>query len=70
MRWVERLQEAVGWREARWECDWAEAESELGTALPSDFKAMYERFGPGCFSLVLWLPGGPGQAQLPDRLVG
>lgn len=50
MRWVDRLQEATGWRGSRWECDWAEVEATLGTRLPSDYKEVYERFGPGQFS--------------------
>ena len=64
MQWVDRLQEAVGSQEAPWECDWTETETELGTALPSDFKAMYGRFGPGYFSLVLWLRGDRGRNSL------
>jgi hypothetical protein len=47
---VDRLQEATGWQEPRWNCDWSETESALGALLPSDYKELCSRFGPGYFS--------------------
>jgi hypothetical protein len=55
MQWVDRLQEATGWRE----CDWAATESTLGTSLPADYKEICERFGSGYFSSSHFKPGDP-----------
>lgn len=60
MEWVGRLKEAIGWREERRECDWSETEESLGAPLPSDFKELFESFGPGEFSSSLWLRGDRG----------
>jgi hypothetical protein len=59
MQWVDRIQEATGWREARWECDWGPTEVALGVSLPIDYKELCERFGPGYFSSYIWV--------MPDR---
>jgi hypothetical protein len=50
MQWVDRLQDATGWRGTRWECDWGSVESAVGVTLPDDYKALCDRFGPGYFS--------------------
>lgn len=50
MSWVDRLLEVTGWRESEWVCDWSEVESELGVSLPSEYKELCRRFGPGYFS--------------------
>jgi len=50
VQWVDRLREATGWREPRWECDWTATESALGTSLPTDYKELCDRFGSGYFS--------------------
>lgn len=50
MSWVDRLQEITGWREEPWECDWSGTEAALGVAIPSDYKELCERFGPGYFT--------------------
>jgi hypothetical protein len=60
VEWVERLQEAINWHEERRECDWSETEEALGVSLPSDFKELFECFGPGEFSSSLWLMGDQG----------
>lgn len=59
VRWVNRLQGVTGWRAAQWDCDWAETEAALGTPLPSDYKELCARFGPGRFANYL--------VVLPDR---
>lgn len=66
-KWVDRLQEAVGWREPGWEYDWSVTESTLGVALPSDYKALCERFGPGSFSSSIWMLGDD---TMEDSLLG
>lgn len=77
MEWVDRLQEATGWQEPRWECDWEAIESALGTSLPTDYKELCDRFGsgyfssshfrPGDFTWNLWVKPGRGySALLPD----
>jgi hypothetical protein len=48
--WVDRLLELTGWSEPAWECEWAETEAELGVSLPSDYKELCTRFGPGIFA--------------------
>ncbi|MFE4369674.1 hypothetical protein ACFRMN_15865 [Streptomyces sp. NPDC056835] len=49
--WMERLVRITGWTQPaqRPDVDWAEVESRLGTALPSDYKRMVETFGNGAF---------------------
>jgi hypothetical protein len=63
--WIDLLQEVTGWCQPRWECDWAETETVLGTRLPSDYKELCERFGPGEFSSSLWVMLDQG----PDSLL-
>lgn len=48
---LERLRQITGWTgpARRPDADWAEVESRLGTALPSDYKRMVETFGDGAF---------------------
>lgn len=53
--WVDRLQEITGWDGYEWDFDWGDIQAELGTALPSDFKELCERFGPGYFSSTVWV---------------
>ena len=65
MSWVDRLQEATGWHQEPLELDWAELESELGTALPEDYKEICARFEPGSFSAFLSLLRG-GDHRLYD----
>ncbi|MEU8975904.1 hypothetical protein AB0D11_43130 [Streptomyces monashensis] len=68
--WMERLIRITGWTQPaqRPDVDWAEVESRLGTALPSDYKRMVETFGVGAFDAYLDLSQephtGPG-----DRVV-
>lgn len=57
VQWVDRLQEATGWREPRRQGDWTAAESALGTSLPADYKELCERFGSGYFSSSHFGPG-------------
>jgi SUKH superfamily protein len=61
MDWVDMIQEATGWHGSRWRCDWREAESELGVSLPSDYKELCERFGPGEFSSSIWVMFDQGE---------
>ncbi|MEU3891900.1 SMI1/KNR4 family protein [Streptomyces sp. NPDC029041] len=35
--------------------DWAQAESDLGTALPADYKQLVETYGDGIFDETIWL---------------
>jgi hypothetical protein len=49
-QWVDRLLELTGWDQPRWECEWGETEAELGVSLPSDYKELCARFGPGIFA--------------------
>lgn len=49
-KWVDRLQGITGWRGEGWECNWSDTETVLGVALPSDYKELCRRFGPGYFS--------------------
>lgn len=53
-QWVDRLQEATDWRGPRRECDWTAIESELGTQLPTGWKEICVRFGPGSFSYYIF----------------
>lgn len=59
--WVERLKQITGWPQnaRRPDMDWAEVESRLGLALPSDYTRMVETFGEGAFD------GHPGLNQGP-----
>lgn len=57
VQWVDRLQEATGWREPGWECDWSAVESALGTSLSADYKELCDRFGSGYFSSSHFKPG-------------
>jgi hypothetical protein len=49
-QWIDRLVELTGWNEPRWECEWTQTEAELGVSLPSDYKELCARFGPGIFA--------------------
>lgn len=61
MHWTDRLQETTGWNGPRRECDWTALESALGTSLPTDWKELFVRFGPGSFSsYVFALQNGEG----------
>lgn len=64
MQWVDRLQDVTGWQEPRWECDWRSVESDLGMALPGDYKELCDRFGPGYFSRYIWVVPGMGQESV------
>ncbi|MER8073267.1 hypothetical protein ABTZ59_33930 [Streptomyces sp. NPDC094034] len=59
--WMERLRRITGWTQPaqRPDVDWAEVESRLGTALPSDYKRMVETFGEGAFDGFLDLNQEP-----------
>lgn len=59
--WVERLKQLTGWTQGdqRPDVDWAEVESRLGLALPSDYKRMVETFGEGAFDDFLDLNQEP-----------
>ncbi|MFD5951960.1 SMI1/KNR4 family protein [Streptomyces collinus] len=35
--------------------EWAQAESDLGTALPADYKQLVETYGEGIFDETIWL---------------
>lgn len=48
--WVDRLLGLTGWSQPRWESEWAETEAELDASLPSDYKELCARFGPGIFA--------------------
>lgn len=59
---VERLAAVTEWTGGpRRTTDWAAAEARLGTALPSDYKALADLFGPGAFDgfVQLYLPDDP-----------
>ncbi|MFF0431695.1 hypothetical protein ACFYU9_05630 [Streptomyces sp. NPDC004327] len=59
--WMERLRLITGWTlpDQRPDMDWAERESRLGTALPSDYKRMVQTFGKGAFDGFLDLNQEP-----------
>ncbi|MET8969435.1 hypothetical protein [Streptomyces hydrogenans] len=59
--WVERLVAITGWTEParRRDAAWAETESRLGTALPSDYKRIVDTFGAGAFDGYLGLNQEP-----------
>jgi hypothetical protein len=69
--WVRRLVRITGWvRPARKpDVDWAEVESRLGTALPSDYKRMVETFGEGAFDGYLDLNQEPWTHLREDGLL-
>ncbi|HEX5566384.1 MAG TPA: hypothetical protein VFY14_05520 [Streptomyces sp.] len=69
--WVQRLIRITGWTQpAQWpDVDWAEVESRLGTALPSDYKRMVETFGEGAFDGYLDLNQKPWTALREDGLL-
>ncbi|MFG3009579.1 SMI1/KNR4 family protein [Streptomyces cinerochromogenes] len=69
--WVERLVRITGWTEParRPDVDWAEVESRLGTALPSDYKRMVETFGVGAFDGYLDLNQEPWTGLREDGLL-
>ncbi|MFF4879401.1 hypothetical protein [Micromonospora sp. NPDC000668] len=55
MNWTDRIVDATGWRREPPGVDWAEVESELGVTLPTDYKEICHRFGPGSFSAYLYV---------------
>ncbi|MFC7014847.1 SMI1/KNR4 family protein [Streptomyces viridiviolaceus] len=69
--WVERLIRITGWTlpAQRPDVDWAEVESRLGTALPSDYKRMVETFGSGAFDAWLDLNQEPWTYLREDGLL-
>ncbi|EKX68226.1 hypothetical protein Sipo8835_43815 [Streptomyces ipomoeae] len=69
--WVERLIRITGWTHPaqRPDVDWAEVESRLGTALPSDYKGMVETFGEGAFDGILDLHQEPWTDLREDGLL-
>lgn len=50
MGWVEQIADAIGWGPIGLAYPWRSVESEIGTALPRDYKELCEAFGPGEFS--------------------
>ncbi|MGW3507989.1 hypothetical protein [Streptomyces sp. NPDC000994] len=69
--WMERLIRITGWTQParRPDVDWAEVESRLGTALPSDYKRMVETFGEGAFDGYLHLNQEPWTSLREDGLL-
>ncbi|MGH4029386.1 hypothetical protein ACQB60_10675 [Actinomycetota bacterium Odt1-20B] len=69
--WVERLGRITGWTQParRLVVSWAEVESRLGTALPSDYKGMVETFGEGAFDGYLDLNQEPWAGLREDGLL-
>ncbi|WP_316743443.1 hypothetical protein [Streptomyces sp. MK7] len=69
--WTERLIRITGWTQPaqRPDVDWAETESRLGTALPSDYKRMVETFGAGAFDAYLDLNQEPWTDLRDDGLL-
>ena len=69
--WMERLIRITGWTQPaqRPDVDWAEAESRLGSALPSDYKRMVETFGVGAFDGYLDLNQEPWTRLREDGLL-
>lgn len=65
--WVERLAEATDWEPLRLEIPWDRMEEDLGTALPEDYKKLFETFGTGEFSEFIRILGNDatGQFDLP-----
>ncbi|MFE3168203.1 hypothetical protein [Streptomyces sp. NPDC059224] len=69
--WMQRLVRINGWTGAarRQDVDWAEVESRLGTAVPSDYKRMAETFGEGAFDGFLDLNQEPWTGLREDGLL-
>ncbi|WP_330248020.1 MULTISPECIES: SMI1/KNR4 family protein [unclassified Streptomyces] len=69
--WMERLRRITGWTlpAQRPDVDWAEVESRLGTALPSDYRRMVETFGEGAFDGFLDLHQDPWTQLREDGLL-
>ncbi|MEU5216591.1 hypothetical protein AB0G79_10380 [Streptomyces sp. NPDC020807] len=69
--WLERLKHLTGWTrpDRRPDVDWAETESRLGTALPSDYRRMVETFGEGAFDGFLGLNQEPWTSLREDGLL-
>ncbi|MFE9611891.1 hypothetical protein [Streptomyces sp. NPDC006012] len=69
--WVERLVRITGWTQPAQRPDvaWAEVESRLGIALPSDYKRMVETFGAGAFDGYLDLNQQPWTDLSNDGLL-
>ncbi|MEU8031266.1 hypothetical protein AB0C13_21940 [Streptomyces sp. NPDC049099] len=69
--WMERLIRLTGWTQPaqRPDVDWAEVQSRLGTALPSDYKRMVETFGEGAFDGYLDLNQEPWTDLREDGLL-
>ncbi|MFE6847330.1 hypothetical protein [Streptomyces sp. NPDC057686] len=69
--WMERLIRLTGWAQPaqRPHVDWAEVESRLHTALPSDYKRMVETFGEGAFDGFLDLNQEPWTRLREDGLI-
>ena len=54
--WLERLAKVTGWDvPVVRSIDWPSVEAKLGTALPTDYRHLAERFGSGEFDEFLWL---------------
>ncbi|MFC5204293.1 hypothetical protein [Streptomyces kaempferi] len=69
--WMERLIRITGWTQPaqRPDAHWAEVESRLGTALPTDYKRMVETFGEGAFDAYLSLNQEPWTDLREDGLL-
>jgi hypothetical protein len=69
--WVQRLIRITGWTQPaqRPDVDWAEVESRLDTAVPSDYKRMVETFGEGAFDGFLDLNQEPWTGLSEDGLL-
>ncbi|MEV0782451.1 hypothetical protein AB0I52_05565 [Streptomyces sp. NPDC050423] len=69
--WMERLVQITGWTQPaqRPDVQWAEVESRLGTALPTDYKRMVETFGDGAFDAYLSLNQEPWTDLREDGLL-
>jgi hypothetical protein len=69
--WTQRLMRITGRTQParRPDRDWAEVESRLGTALPSDYTRMVETFGEGAFDGFLDLIQEPWTDLREDRLL-
>jgi len=52
---VERLAELIPPATPRRPRDWADAERQLGTSLPDDYKELVETYGGGVFDETIWL---------------
>ncbi|MFE8007864.1 SMI1/KNR4 family protein [Streptomyces sp. NPDC057418] len=69
--WMDRLRRITGWTRPaqRPDVDWAEVESRLGIALPSDYKRVVEMFGEGAFDGFLDLNQEPWTHLREDGLL-